>query len=172
MAKQFGNRIRNMISRGVVEASDDTKKIQQLKGSLFSEEIATELQRLQEYGFTSVPLKGAEMLVVFLGGNRDNPAVISVFDKRHRSKNGLEEGEVAIYHHAGNFIHLKNDGTIEITASDGVDINGDVRVVGDIEATGDITDKNGSMQEMRDTYNTHTHTETGATTLAPNQSMN
>lgn len=38
----------------------------------------------------------------------------------------------------------------------GVDVDGNMRVNGHIEATGDISDATSSMQEMRDTYNDHT----------------
>ena len=37
---------------------------------------------------------------------------------------------------------------------------------------GDVSDATSTMQAMRDTYNDHTHTETGATTQKPTQEMN
>lgn len=51
---------------------------------------------------------------------------------------------------------------------------GKAKITGSLEATGSVQDANGTMQEMRDTYNGHTHPENGTgggTTSAPNQQM-
>jgi len=51
---------------------------------------------------------------------------------------------------------------------------GDLKATGNMEAGGNVKDLNGTMQEMRDTYNSHTHPENGAgggTTSAPNEPM-
>jgi hypothetical protein len=42
-----------------------------------------------------------------------------------------------------------------------------LRVTGDIDCDGMVNDKNGTMQEMRDTFNRHTHAESIGTRTAP-----
>ena len=148
-AKEAARRIENFFSRGVLESSDDSKKTQILKAELFEGEVGSDLEHPQEYGFTSRSLDGAEVYVIFPGGNRDHPIVVLTADKRTRPKN-LAKGEVMVWHNAGHKIHLKNDGTIEATCST-------FKVNGNIVATGNVSDASGSMQEMRDAYNPHTH---------------
>lgn len=52
-----------------------------------------------------------------------------------------------------------------------IDYEGDLFVNGNIVSTKDISDKNGSMQEMRGVYNSHTHNSPDGTTSAPNGVM-
>ena len=65
---------------------------------------------------------------------------------------------------------LPAGGTAELVANGGVSVTGNVTVAGNVAVTGridatediesekNVEDKNGTMQEMRDTYNQHSHT--------------
>ena len=48
---------------------------------------------------------------------------------------------------------------------------GKLKVVGDVDASGDVEDVTGTMQEMRDAYNGHTHAVVNNATTAPNPKM-
>lgn len=62
-------------------------------------------------------------------------------------------------------------GEVTLTAPHVTVATPEAHFTGNIVADGDVSDKKGSMQEMRDTYNDHTHAETGGTTKKPNQEM-
>ena len=114
LTRPLRNRIAMMIARGVVRLVDDTTKLQLLQLGLMQGETR-ELERFQEYGFTSVPLPGAEAVALFRGGDRGVGLVVAVDDRRHRLKD-LTEGEVALYDDLAKHIHFKRDGTLEISA--------------------------------------------------------
>jgi len=120
-------RIMNIISRGINRGVDDTKGIQRMKSSLFSDEIHDRMERFQEYGFTSVPKVGAEAIAIFHSGNREHGIIIAVDDRRFRLKN-LQEGEVAIYTDEGDKIHFKRDKKIDIETSE-LTINATAKVI-------------------------------------------
>lgn len=88
--------IRNMVSRGVVSLIDDSLKMQALQIRMVSGEVKDNIERPQNYGFTSHPHPGAEAFTVFVDGNRDHGLTLVVDDRRYRIKN-LGRGEVAIY---------------------------------------------------------------------------
>ena len=46
-----------------------------------------------------------------------------------------------------------------------------VYIDGDLYVSGNVSDSNGSMQEMRNIYNSHTHSYSDGTTSSPNSSM-
>lgn len=242
-------KVLGMFGRAQITASNDAKGRQ-----LLDLDIATgggpvpKVERLQEYGFTSRPLDGAEAAVIFLGANREAGLIIATEDARYRLKS-LEKGEVALYTDEGDKIHFKRGRKIEITtqtlkidAATKVEVNsptvqvvcetatveadnatveasvqatieaplvnitaatsvnadtpllnvtgliacaglaagggipeaGKAKISGDIEAGGDVKDATGTMEEMRTTYNGHTHPENGpggGTTSPPNQAM-
>lgn len=191
--KPVYQRLMMAFGRGVLSLIDDNKKIQLIQVSLQSSEIRDGIERFQNYGFTSVPLKGAEVAVAFVGGNRSHGIALAVDDRRHRIK-GLENGEVAIYTDEGDKIHLKRNNVIEITTNkiivnapevevntETATINASTKILCDtplLECTGDIVDNSGqnslSMQQMRSIYNTHTHEENpniSGPTEPPNQLM-
>ncbi len=109
-------RIANMVARAVLSGVDDSTKMQILQVGLLADETREGLERFQNYGFTGVPLAGAEAVVVFAGGRRDHGLVIAVDDRRYRLRN-LESGEVAVYTDQGDSIVIRRGGTIEVTAS-------------------------------------------------------
>jgi len=55
----------------------------------------TEMERVQDYGFASRPLPGAETVTLWLNGRRDAALILAAGDRRYRLT--LNEGEVALY---------------------------------------------------------------------------
>lgn len=106
-------RILNLVARAVVQLVNDETKLQLLQLGVLADETRSEVERMQNYGFTSVPLPGAECLVLFVGGRRDHGVVVAADDRRHRLK-GLQPGEVAVYNNAGGQVVLRADGSIEV----------------------------------------------------------
>lgn len=127
------NRIQMMVSRAVVELVNDGAGIQSLQLSGLADELIEDAERLQDYGFTSVPFPGAEAVLVFAGGLRSHGLVVAVGDRRYRLS-GLEQGEVALYDDQGQQLVLKRAGIrvvsplkIEIEAPE-VTVTADTRV--------------------------------------------
>lgn len=101
-------RVQMMLARAVVQLVADDKGIQSLQLSALADELIEGAERMQDYGFTSVPHPGAEAVVAFPGGLRSHGLVIAVGDRRWRLK-GLQGGEVAMYDDLGQQIVLKRD---------------------------------------------------------------
>ncbi|WP_346666325.1 phage baseplate assembly protein V [uncultured Mailhella sp.] len=105
--------MRDGVARAVLNVVDDEGNMQRVQISLLEDEVIDDVERFQDYGFTSVPEEGAEATVVFVGADRSHPIVVVADDRRVRKK-GLKPGEVAVYHKNGDFIHLKNENEIEV----------------------------------------------------------
>lgn len=114
-------RIANLISRAVVQRVDDGKKLQELQIGVLAGEDLDEAERFQQYGFSSVPLEGAEAVSLFPNGDRGHPLVIAVDDRRHRPTGG-QPGEVTIYSHTGAFARFMDSGDIEVTPAPGREV--------------------------------------------------
>lgn len=175
MLKPVKNRVANMVARAVVKLVTEATKLQSVQLEIQDNEIRGNVERFQQYGFSSKPLAGAEAVVVFVGGGRDHALVTNVDDRRYRPK-FLVDGEAVVYNHQGDYVHVKADGTIKVVAATRVDIECPlVRMSGDLEVKGDITDRyeeqNGTIHGMRTIYNHHTHNETQTVTNEPNQQM-
>lgn len=146
-------RVDNMVARAVVRMVRDSPKMQELQAELLPGELRN-LERFQNYGFTAVPLPGAEAVVVFAGGDRAHGLAVAVDDRRYRMK-GLQPGEVAIYTDEGDSIKLARGRVIEVTAgaklavtAPEVDITASMKVMitspevemsGNLTVTGNIT---------------------------------
>ncbi len=142
--------IANMIARSVVKNVDDSTRLQLLQ-LVVGEDTRGEVERVQNYGFTSRPANGAEAVVAFVGGDRAHGLVLAVDDRRYRIRN-LSNGEVVVYDLTGTTILLKQNGDIEITPSSGtVKVTGDLDVIGTVNATVDVVGGGKSLA-------THVHT--------------
>lgn len=106
----LARRVRLMVGRGVLALVNDALKMQSVQVQLLSGEVR-DMERFQDYGFTSVPHSGAEVLAAFIGGNRDHGVAIKVDDRRYRLK-ALANGEVAIYDDLGQKVHLHRNGVL------------------------------------------------------------
>lgn len=172
-------RVRLMIFRGVINLVNDGLKEQGLQVSLMGGETLDEVERYQEYGFSSVPHSGCECIGLSLGGNRNHGIVIATGDRRYRLK-GLKGGEVALYTDEGDYIKLGRNRIIEVeTTTLLVKASDKVRMETPLlEVTGEITDRcdadGKSMELMRTTYDIHTHPENnvnGGSTDTPTQTI-
>lgn len=173
----LARRVRLTVSRCVITAVNDTLKEQGVQITLLDGEVR-DCERYQEYGFTSVPQTQAEGVAVFVGGCRDHGLVIATGDRRYRLK-GLAAGEVALYTDEGDFIKLGRNHVVEVqTMTLLVKAATKARMETPLlEVTGEIKDRcdadGRSMEQMRTTYDSHTHPENdnGGPTGSPNQSM-
>lgn len=111
-------RVANMVARAVVSLVDDSAGVQSVQLGVLADENIDDAERVQEYGFSSHPIPGAEAVAVFPGGDRGHAVVIAVDDRRHRVT-GLAEGEVAVYAASGAMVTLRANGDIDVAAAPG-----------------------------------------------------
>ncbi len=133
-------RIMLMLGRAVVNLVNDTTKMQEMQITLLSGEVRDDVERVQDYGFTSVPMSGAEALSGFIGGDQSHGVVIRVDDRRYRLR-GLLGGEVAMYTDEGDTITLKRGRKIKVSSGstaipggitiEAKGVTGDVKVIAD-----------------------------------------
>lgn len=117
-------RIANAIARAVVQGVNDGTKLQSVQLGVLDGETIDDGERFQQYGFTSVPIAGAEAVVLFPNGDRGHPLVVAVDDRRYRP-NGWEPGEVGVYNFAGAVVKLTKDGNVIISAAPGCTVTVD-----------------------------------------------
>ena len=132
---------------GIVARAGAKAQIQGL-----ADEVMDEMEIYQQVGFSSwIPEKSRVVILPLMGkssrsiiiASTEAPIMISV-----------EEGETCIYDQFGHQVLLHENG-IKMTGN--VEIIGGLKVLENIESEGEVSDKTGSMQAMRDAYNPHTH---------------
>lgn len=187
LTESLRGKVQLMVGRAILSAIDDGGAIQTAQVQLLADEVQDDAERIQQYGFSSVPLAGAEGVVVFVGGNRDHGLLVATDDRRYRKK-GMQPGEVCLYTDEGDSIVLNRGKIVRVTAGTQVEVTAPVVTLKAsakvrmetplLEVTGDIRDNCGgggkTMGDMRTTYNTHTHNENnapGGPTQKPNQTM-
>lgn len=120
-------RIANSIARAVVQLVDDSTRLQLLQLGVQAGEDVDDAERVQEYGFASVPLEGAEAVVLFPNGDRAHALVVAVDDRRYRPTGGTA-GDVALYTDDGILVRL-TAGEVRLgsgTATDPVALKSDL----------------------------------------------
>lgn len=91
----FKRRMRTMIMRAVVELVTESSKTQTVQVSRADDLLDDDVERFQDFGFSAVPLKDSEAIVLMVGGS-DHPVAIKIDDKRYRPKT-LAEGEACVW---------------------------------------------------------------------------
>ncbi len=128
-------KIRLIVSRAVVRAVDDAGGLQIIQVTGLPGEVLDGVEHFQNYGFTSVPLPGAEMILGFVGGYRSHGVGLVVDDRRHRKK-GMQPGETAQFSDEGDSIHLKRGKIIAVTSGGEVTVDAPkVALTGTTEVT-------------------------------------
>jgi phage gp45-like len=146
-------RVQHVIGRGRVTTGNDAGNVQLLQVKLGADEIRDNTPRLAEFGFTSMPPAGSDAVVVFIGGDRSNGAIIATGHQASRLK-GLKPGEVAIFDDQGQSVFLTRAGIVINCAGLPMTINGNVTVNGKLTATTDVVGAGTSL---------HTHVHSGVT---------
>lgn len=170
-------RVMLIVGRGTLTMTDDGNGQQRQQVTLLDGETRDAADRVQQYGLSSHPPAGSQVVVINLGGQRDHPIVIGVDDPSARPT-GLASGEVMLWTAHGQRVHLQGDGGTLITDAQGHRIHlkpgGDVDVecvnlsvtasggvamdTPALTVTGEISDGSGqSMAQMRAIYNAHQH---------------
>jgi len=122
-------RIRLMIGKCLITAcSGDAVSLSILAG-----ETREEVDFYQQYGFSSRPTGKVDGVALFVGGSRDNGALVASRGKDDDMRVVLAPGEVAVHSKFGSKILLKKDGSVVVTTS-----SNKFRVEGDVEVTGDV----------------------------------
>lgn len=176
MNDRLMSRLRGMVSRAVVSLVNDSLKMQGLQVTLMADQTPDDAEHFQHYGFTSVPLPGAEGIALAVGGSTGHTVVINVDDRRYRLK-GLPGGEVALYDDLGHKVKLTRDGIVIDGSGRQVLITNTpmTRLESNLHVTGNIT-SDGSIVASIDvtagavSLKTHRHggvAAGGAQTTAP-----
>ena len=95
------------------------------------------------WGMAVPPHPGQQVLVLPQDGEGEHGVVVGSAWSDASASPGAPVGELWLVHQSGSFVKLQNDGT--------------VRVNGDLYVTGDIYDRHGSFDRLRENYNIHTH---------------
>src|ERR1700732_4749211 len=101
----LAGRILLSIARGTLTRVNDAPTLPTADVRLLHDEAIAGAERFQDYGFTSVPKPGdgsgvAEVVALFVSGNRSHPIIVRVDDRRYRLKN-LQPGESSQYDDQG-----------------------------------------------------------------------
>lgn len=139
--------------RAVLTNIASNTPIQLMQADALSGEQLQDNELMQHYGFTSVPLKGTQAIVLPIGGKTAHGIIIATEHTTYRLK-GLKNGEVALYDDQGQSIVLTRGGIVidgaglpilihntpSVTAdTPSYHMTGNLRVDGDISNGGDVT---------------------------------
>jgi phage gp45-like len=149
-ADRLRNRIRSMVAKLTITATDDSGPVHKVQARGFPMELIDNLEVLQIYGLASHAMPGSDATAMFTSGDRSNGVIIATGNQKYRLR-GLISGEVALYDNAGNIVKLTGHG-IEITCPTKVRV-----ITPRLEVTGDVVaDCDGTRISLRD----HRHKDT------------
>jgi phage baseplate assembly protein V len=145
LLRPLASRVANTAARAVVQLVNDATGLQLLQIGVLAGETLDDAEHHQPYGFSSVPLAGAEAVVVFPNGDRSHPLVTAVSDRRYRPTGG-EPGQVTIHNHVtGCRVIMMANGSIELQPAPGQEVF--------------IRDEGGSVDRLvkKSEHDGHTH---------------
>lgn len=164
MDRETAAALRGQAVRGVVAAIRDDGLTQAVDVETHEGVVRSRVEVLQQYGVTSHAPAGGLVVLLALGGDEGDQVALPVACPSARM-GGLAAGEVALHDAAGNRVHIKSGGVIEIRGATsllmvvggtemevtpgGVRIKGDVQVDGSITTTGDVTAGGISLRNHR-----------------------
>ena len=179
MMERTFRRVQMMLGRGRVTLIDDSGPVQVMQVQSNAHEISDKRIRVTEFGFSSVPPLGSDVLTSHLGGDRTSGAVYATNHQQSRPR-GLQHGESMLYSEDGKSIYMTAGGGIVIDANgqdvvvnnaQHVTVNATiVKIVATtsteidtplLKVSGDILDNSATntttIAGMRADYNTHLH---------------
>jgi phage baseplate assembly protein V len=138
-------RIRALSARAIIQALDDSGTLQKVVVTLLAGERISDVARLGHFGLASRPPAGSTAAFFGIGGSRTHGVIIA--EEHTPSRMHLDqEGESALYNMAGDYVYVKQDGTIHVKASSKVfveapnaEFTGNVKIDGTLTVVGNIT---------------------------------
>jgi phage baseplate assembly protein V len=110
-----------MILARAVVAAVRSGRMQAVQVTILAGETKDGVEHFEPYGWTSHPLRGAEAVVGFVGGDRSHGIALVVADRRYRIST-LQPGEVAIYtdenQQGGHRVVMRRGRVVEIACRD------------------------------------------------------
>lgn len=184
MSESIFRRIQMMFGRGRVTYVDDSGPVQKVQVRLSGLETSDGRLRMMEFGFTSNPPDGTDVLALHISGDRGAGTVFATNHQQSRPK-GLAAGESMLYSQDGKYVYMTAAGGIvveakgqNVTVNDAttVTINAATGIVMNtplLKVSGDILDNYGTNTDtvagMRTVANGHTHPivniQTGGSTI-------
>lgn len=150
-------RVRLVVGRAVLRAVDEARKVRELQLTALPGETMGSVEHFQHFGLTSRPPLGTEVVIVCAAGARDHALAIADEHRASRPAGVLAVGEVMLYAQGGARVHVKNDGSVVVTAPAGVQVSANLDAGGDITAGGQVADLLGTLDALRQAYNVHVH---------------
>lgn len=170
-------RVASLAVRGLLQLVDDGQGIQIVQVTMEEGRPLDGVERFQPFGLSSVPMAGAEAVVVCVGGYRHHAIALMVDDRRYRPQS-LKPGETIVYDIRGQRVYLSEDGIVFDGAGLPITFTNTpkVRMESSLEVVGDVTDhcdsaSPRSMAGMRTVFNAHDHADPqGGRVLTPDPS--
>lgn len=97
------------------------------------------------WGMACPPATGDQVLVVAQEGDAEHGVIVGRAWSDQARTPAAPVGEFWLVHQSGSFIKLQNDGTIQMQ--------------GDLHVNGDVYDRVGSLNRLRQHYDAHTHAD-------------
>ena len=97
------------------------------------------------WGMACPPTTGDQVLVIAQEGDSDHGVVVGCAWSDQARAVAAPVGEFWLVHQSGSFIKLQNDGTIQMH--------------GDLHVNGDVYDKVGCLNRLRQHYDEHVHSD-------------
>ncbi len=122
--------------RGTLARVNDKSGLQTMQVTRLEGETFDDCERIGQYGLTSVPPSGSEVLIGQVGSNADHTVILGVDDSSR--PHPLTDGQTCLYDKSGTQILLNGDGSISITCAGGVTINGNLSISGNVTIGGTL----------------------------------
>lgn len=101
--------------RGLLTGLQLTPKVQLASGEGLAGEQLDRVELMQQFGFTSAPPAGTQLIVLPLGGRSSAAVIVATEHGAYRFQ--LDQaGEACLYNQWGDFIHLKADRSIHVVS--------------------------------------------------------
>lgn len=116
LLRPIRKRIQMIAGRCTIGTIDDSAPIQLVQAEILSDDVMDEIPRIQNYGFSGVPMPGAKAAYISPNGNVEEMIIVAVDNEELRPK-GLTPGESIHYASPDNYVLCKADKSIEMKAS-------------------------------------------------------
>jgi phage baseplate assembly protein V len=125
--------------RAVLQGMSIAQRVQRVNAEALAGESLQDVELMQQFGFTSAPPAGAQVIVIPLGGRTSASVIVATEHGSYRLQLNAQ-GEAAIYNQWGDHVWLKQGGIAEVVASVKVAITSPlVTASGDLQVAGSIT---------------------------------